>query len=144
MRATAGLHGSHLTGIAHVRDIEDAYTTETLHADLFFYTLSAAIESTTRFLGRHEQQITVYRDIALPAWTHDRYIERRIGWIGNIVNVDTRVVANEYIVVAEGQIRVAHATTRFGFISQGEASRAGQRGQFLQIQDGFSSIIHAG
>ena len=106
MRAAAGLHGGHLAGLAHVGDVEHADAAEALVADGRLDAAGAAVDAAARLLDRHDQQIAVNRDVALPARADHRGDEARVLRILDVVGIEAVEVADEELLAFERQIGV--------------------------------------
>src|ERR1700735_5463356 len=74
--------------------------------------LRAAIQTAIRHLYRHEEQIFVYRNIALPARAHQRSQQRSLRRIGDVINIHAVKVSLEKVVALKGQVRVGERELR--------------------------------
>src|SRR4030088_578915 len=84
VRSTARLHVADAFRIADVTDVEDADPTQPVLADGVFYALRPAVESRAQVLAGDEQQIPVYRDVALRRRAHVRRFERGVAGIRDV------------------------------------------------------------
>src|SRR5579885_1780892 len=127
MRTAACLHRSHLFRIPDVRDIEDSYASETLRAcrrqSAFLLvagrrwrqrrkTLRSAVKAPIRHFYLHEQQVSIYRNVALSARTYKRCNEGRLGRIGNIVETHTIKIALKQVRSLECEIGICKGKLR--------------------------------
>jgi hypothetical protein len=127
------LHGGDLLRIGEVADIEDANAAEAVGAGRWRgpahagglsvfgrrrrgrrwrwrvtlrqrYALRAAIDAAIDGFRRHEQQVPVHRDVALPARAQHGRPEFDLHRIIDVVEIDAVVVAYEEEVAGEGQV----------------------------------------
>ena len=127
VRAAAGLNRGDLLGLGEVGDVENANAAESLGADRRLNTLGAAIDSAARLFDRHEQQVAVDRDVALPARTHDRGEQPRPPRILDVIGVEAVEVAEEHVRAAEGEIGVREIETAPAATCRRARSRRGRR-----------------
>ena len=65
VRAAAGLHVSDVLGVRDVRDVKDADAADSLTTHRVLDTLRTAVEACAVGFAGYEQQVLVYRDVAL-------------------------------------------------------------------------------
>ena len=106
VRAAAGLHRGHLAGLAHVADVEDADAAEAFAADRRFDAAGAAVDPAARLLDRHDQQVAVNRDVALPARADHRGDQPRVLRVLDVVGIEAVEVAGEQVLALERQVGV--------------------------------------
>ena len=137
--AAAGLDSGELLGIAEVGDVEDADSAEAVFAWRGRWgaaesgggacwgvggwrgwgggdiaggernALGAAIDAAADGFNRHEEEVAVDGDVALAAGAHDGGGELRLLGVGDVVEVEAVVVADEDVVAAEGEVGVGGA-----------------------------------
>src|SRR4029079_9397305 len=69
-------------------------------------TLRTAIEPAVRHLDRHEEQVPVNGDVALPARTHQRGQQTGLRRVRNVVDVDAVKISLEHAIALEREVGV--------------------------------------
>src|ERR1051326_3349583 len=125
VRSAARLHRRDLFRVLDVGDIEDTHAAEAiflrwrhrpllllLHL-LFFCrgwsrsrweALGTTVDAPIRHLYRHEQQVLIYRHIALPAGTYQRSQQFGLCRIGNVIDADAVEIPLEQMIALERQV----------------------------------------
>ena len=106
MRAAARLDGCDLLRFLDVADIEDADAAEPLRARRRFDALRAAVDAPARLLNRHEEQVAMNRDVALPSGTHRRRQQPRTLRAVDVVRVEAVEIADDHVVAAEREVGI--------------------------------------
>ena len=110
--------------LAQIADVEDADAAEALGADRRGHALHAAVDAAAVLLDRHEQQVAVHRDVALPAGADDRGEQLRVLAALDVVGVEAVEVAEEHVGAAEREVRVGEVQPAAG---RGGAAGAPER-----------------
>ena len=108
VRAAAGLHAGQLHGVVEVADVEDPHAAEAVGTDgrVRGEALRATVDPSPGLLHGHEQQVAVHRRVALPARAHERRTQRRVGRVGDVVDLEAVEAADDRVVTGEGEVGV--------------------------------------
>ena len=112
VRPAARLDGGDLLRFADVRDVEDANAAEPFGVHRRLDAGVAAVDAASRLLDRHEQQVSVDRDVTLAAGTHHRGHQLRLARILDGVGVETVEIAGEEPIARERDVRVGEVQAK--------------------------------
>ena len=136
MRSAAGLHPGDLNGGVEVRDVEDPDALEP-RPDRG---IRAAVDAATRLLHGHEQQVPVDRDLALAARADDGGAKRRVGGIGDVVDLEPVEVSDEREAPLEREVGVDEAEGS-GIVRVGESGRLVAVSEKLEAGGGNARVV---
>ena len=109
MRSAARLHVREVLGTRDVGDVEDANAAEALMRNGVVHALAAAIESPAESLTGDEQQVAIYRDVALRRRAEVGVLQSRPRRRRDVPDLESIVVALDHVVLVEREIGVRGA-----------------------------------
>ena len=155
VRAAAGLHRRHLLRIFDVGDVENSHSAEAIFLRrrrrrlvLLFplagggarrKSLRTAIQPAVRHLHRHEQQILVNRNVALPARTHHRRQQTRLRRSWRCRRCSRRKSFPEQMIALKRKIGVGKGELRSRQLMQTSQSSSSRRSSEPRVFCTFGS-----